>query len=252
LNGRSALRIDVVTIFPDYLAPLSLALLGKAIDRGLVELAVHDLRNWTDDVHRTVDDAPYGGGPGMLMRAEPWWRALTELAGPCPDRDLTGPRAADDDRPLIIVPAPTGRVFSQQAAAELAGHRHLIFCCGRYEGIDSRVVDAWADQEISLGDFVVWGGEVATLTIVEAVTRLLPGAMGNVASTSDESFSAGLLEAPAYTRPETFEGRTVPAVLRSGDHGAVGRWRREQSLARTMTRRPDLSPAAPTGQEGQE
>jgi tRNA (guanine37-N1)-methyltransferase len=222
--------IDVVTIFPDYLAPLSLGLVGKAQERGLLEVRVHDLRHWTSDVHRTVDDSPYGGGAGMVMRPEPWWLALTELA-------VTGAR--------VIVPTPGGRRMDQAYAADLAAADRLVVCCGRYEGIDQRVIDHWATDEISLGDYVLSGGEVAALVLVEAVTRLLPGTVGNAASLADDSFAAGtdgLLEWPVYTRPESYEGHDVPAVLRSGDHAAIGRWRREQSRERTRARRPDLLP----------
>jgi tRNA (guanine37-N1)-methyltransferase len=229
------MRIDIVSIFCDYFAPLDLSLIGKARQRGLLDVALHDLRRWTNDVHRTVDDTPYGGGPGMVMRPEPWWAALTELTG------TPGPAP----RPRIVVPTPSGRPFDQELAAELAAEPWLLFCCGRYEGIDARVIEEWADDEISLGDYVLAGGEVATLVIVEAVTRLLPGVLGNAASAVDDSFAdadARLLEPPVYTRPPEFAGRTVPEVLLSGDHGAIARWRREQSLQRTRERRPDLLP----------
>lgn len=224
------MNIDVITIFPDYLQPLRLALVGKAIERGLVRLQVHDLRAWTTDLHRTVDDAPYGGGPGMVMRPEPWWAALGEVIG--------GARAAT----RVIVPTPSGRRFDHRYAAELAGAEHLVFCCGRYEGIDQRVIDHWATDEISLGDYVLSGGEVAALAIVESVTRLLPQMVGNAESVADDSFATGLLEGPVYTRPEVYAGYPVPAVLRGGDHAAIAAWRREQSLARTRRRRPDLLP----------
>lgn len=222
------MRIDVVTIFPDYLAPLRLALVGKAVERGLVDVGVHDLRRWTSDVHHSVDDRPYGGGPGMVMRPEPWWGALGALVRP--------------GRSRVLVPTPSGRRFDQAYAADLAGSEHLVVCCGRYEGIDQRVLDHWATDEVSLGDFVLGGGEVAALAVVEAVTRLLPGLVGNAASIADDSFSHGLLEGPVYTRPEDFAGYRVPQVLLSGDHAAVAEWRRAQSLARTRDRRPDLLP----------
>ena len=224
------MHVDVVTIFPDYLAALRLGLVGKAIDRGLLDVAVHDLRAHTHDVHRTVDDSPYGGGAGMVMRPEPWWEALTALGA-------AGAR--------VVVPTPAGRRFDQAYAADLAGAERIVVCCGRYEGIDQRVVEHWATDEVSLGDYVVSGGEVAALVIVEAVARLLPGMVGNAESLVDDSFAAGpegLLEAPVYTRPESYAGYDVPAVLRSGDHAAVARWRREQSRARTRARRPDLLP----------
>jgi tRNA (guanine37-N1)-methyltransferase len=228
-------RLDVVTIFPDYLAPLRQSLLGKAIERGQVELAVHDLRRWTDDVHRTVDDTPYGGGPGMVMRPEPWGRALDELAPP------------DAPQPRLIVPSPAGRPFTQSLAAELADEAWLLFACGRYEGIDARVAEHAATRmrvdEISLGDYVLAGGEVAVLVIAEAVGRLLPGVLGNACSAEDDSFGAGpdgLLEAPVYTKPASWRGLDVPSVLLSGHHGQIARWRAEQSRHRTHERRPDL------------
>ncbi|MDQ1650395.1 MAG: tRNA (guanine37-N1)-methyltransferase [Frankiaceae bacterium] len=227
------MRIDIVSIFVDYFAPLDLSLLGKARAGGLIDVHLHDLRTWTDDVHRTVDDSPYGGGPGMVMRAEPWWAALEAVTGePGP-----APRAR------IVVPTPSGRRFDQKLATELAAEPWLVFCCGRYEGIDARVIEAWADDEVSLGDYVLAGGEVATLVMVEAVTRLLPGVLGNAESARDDSFSGPgeqLLEPPVYTRPPEIAGRSVPPVLLSGDHGAIARWRDEQSRLRTAERRPDL------------
>jgi tRNA (guanine37-N1)-methyltransferase len=232
------LLVDVVTIFPDYLAPLGVSLLGKAQQRGLLEVRVHDLRAFTDDVHRTVDDTPYGGGPGMVMTPEPWGRALDAVVA------AGGPAEA----PLLVVPTPSGRPFTQGLAAELAEEPWLAFACGRYEGIDSRVLDDAATRmrvlEVSLGDYVLAGGEVAVLVVVEAVGRLLPGVLGNAESVRDDSFAggdmAGLLEGPVYTRPPVWRGLEVPAVLLSGDHGAITRWRREQALARTRERRPDL------------
>jgi tRNA (guanine37-N1)-methyltransferase len=235
MTGAPDLRLDVVTIFPDYLAPLHQALLGRAIDRGQVEVGVHDLRKWTDDVHRTVDDTPYGGGPGMVMLAEPWGRALDELAPP------------DGPQPRLIVPTPAGRPFTQATAARLANEPWLMFACGRYEGIDARVVE-YAEQrmpveEISLGDYVLSGGEVAVLVIAEAISRLLPGVLGNDRSAVEDSFAAGadgLLEGPAYTKPASWRGMTVPDVLLSGHHAAIERWRTERSRERTAQRRPDL------------
>ncbi|MCW2644969.1 MAG: tRNA (guanine37-N1)-methyltransferase [Pseudonocardiales bacterium] len=230
------LALDVVTIFPDYLAPLRQSLLGKAIERGQVEVRVHDLRRWTDDVHRTVDDTPYGGGPGMVMRAEPWGRVLDELA---PPQAATQPR--------LVVPTPTGRPFTQAIAAEYAAEPWLLFACGRYEGIDARVVEyarrRMPVDEVSLGDYVLAGGEVAVLVIAEAVSRLLPGVLGNDQSALDDSFSAGpagLLEAPAYTRPASWRGLDVPPVLLSGNHAEIARWRAERSRERTGQLRPDL------------
>ena len=230
------LRLDVVTIFPDYLLPLRQSLLGKAIDRGQIAVAVHDLRQWTDDVHHSVDDSPFGGGPGMVMRPEPWGRALDELAPP------DGP-----DQPTLIVPTPAGRPFDQAVAAQLATQPWLLFACGRYEGIDARVTEYAAQRmtvdEISLGDYVLAGGEAAVLVIAEAACRLLPGFLGNAGSAVDDSFSAGpggLLEGPVYTKPATWRGLDVPPVLLSGNHAEIARWRAAQSLARTKRRRPDL------------
>jgi tRNA (guanine37-N1)-methyltransferase len=230
------LRIDVVTIFPDYLAPLRQSLLGKAIDRGQVRVGVHDLRQWTDDVHRTVDDTPYGGGPGMVMLPEPWGRALDEIAPP--DAPV---------QPRLIVPSPTGRPFRQDDAARLAGEPWLLFACGRYEGLDARVAEYAAQrmpvEEISLGDYVLAGGEVAVLVIAEAISRLLPGVLGNDQSAADDSFGAGpagMLEAPAYTKPASWRGLDVPEILLSGNHAAIARWRAERSRERTAQRRPDL------------
>src|SRR3954447_4720067 len=226
------MRVDIISIFPDYFAPLDLSLIGKARGSGLLDLTVHDLRTWTTDVHRTVDDTPYGGGPGMVMRPEPWSQAL----------DAVGAGT-------LIVPSPGGRPFTQAEAHELAALDHLIFACGRYEGIDQRVLDEAATRmpvrEISLGDYVLFGGEVAVIVILEAVTRLLPGVLGNADSLTEESYAAGLLEAPVYTKPASWRGRDVPEVLRSGDHGRIARWRREQSLLRTAARRPDLFVAYP-------
>src|SRR5256884_1727596 len=226
------MKIDVVTIFPEYLSPLDLSLIGKARTAGLVELAVHDLRRWTSDVHRTVDDTPYGGGPGMVMRPEPWGGALDEIG---PGR--------------LVVPSPAGVPFTQALAHGLAGEPHLIFACGRYEGIDQRVLDHAATRmpvtELSLGDYVLFGGEVAVLVILEAVVRLLPGVLGNADSLVEESHADGLLEAPVYTKPATWRGHDVPEILRSGDHGRIARWRRDQALLRTAERRPDLLAALP-------
>jgi tRNA (guanine37-N1)-methyltransferase len=230
------LRLDVVTIFPGYLAPLRQSLLGKAIERGQVEVGVYDLRDFTDDLHRTVDDSPYGGGPGMVMLAEPWGRALDHLAPP-----------GDAMQPRLIVPTPTGRRFTQAMAAEFASERWLAFACGRYEGIDARVVEYAARRmrvdEISLGDYVLAGGEVAVLVIAEALGRLLPGVLGNSRSVVEDSFAAGpdgLLEAPSFTKPASWRGLDVPQVLMSGHHAEIARWRGEQSRALTAERRPDL------------
>ena len=228
------MRIDVITIFPGYLDPVRQSLPGKAIDAGIISVDVHDLRRWTRDVHHSVDDAPYGGGPGMVMKAPVWGEALDEVT--------TG-------ETLLVVPTPAGRLFTQSVAREWAGEDHLVFACGRYEGIDQRVVDDAATRmrvvEVSIGDYVLAGGEVAALVMIEALVRLLPGVMGNPLSHIDDSHSsenAGLLEGPSYTRPPVWRGLAVPDVLLSGDHGRVASWRREQALLRTRERRPELLP----------
>ncbi|HVX45336.1 MAG TPA: tRNA (guanosine(37)-N1)-methyltransferase TrmD [Mycobacteriales bacterium] len=227
------MRIDVVTIFPEYFAPLKQALLGRAIERGLITAQVHDLRQWTADVHRTVDDPPYGGGPGMVMKPEPWGQALDAVA---------------PDGATLIVPTPAGYSFTQRHAEDFATRPHLVFACGRYEGIDQRVADSARSrlrvEEVSIGDYVLAGGEVATLTMIEAVTRLLPGVVGNTASVEEDSFAGGLLEGPVYTRPEVWRGHAVPEVLRSGNHAVIKRWERDESLRRTAARRPDLLASA--------
>ncbi|MEV5717487.1 tRNA (guanosine(37)-N1)-methyltransferase TrmD [Amycolatopsis mediterranei] len=230
------MRIDVVTIFPEYLDPLRAALLGRAIDRGLIEVGVHDLRDWTHDVHRAVDDAPYGGGPGMVMKPQIWGPALDDVCRP---------------ETRLVVPTPAGRPFTQELAHAYAAEQHLVFACGRYEGIDQRVVDDAARRmpvdEVSIGDYVLVGGEAAVLVIVEAVVRLLPGVLGNARSAAEDSFSDGLLEGPSYTRPEVWRDLAVPDVLRSGNHALIDRWRRDQALERTARRRPDLLAALPEG-----
>jgi tRNA (guanine37-N1)-methyltransferase len=232
------MHIDVVTIFPEYLVPLRAALLGKAIDKGLLSLSVHDLRDWTHDVHRAVDDSPYGGGPGMVMKPDVWGEALDELA----------PEGTDT---LLVVPSPAGRTFTQETAHRYAATPRLMFACGRYEGIDQRVIDDAAKrmpvEEVSIGDYVLVGGEAAVLVMVEAVARLLPGVLGNPVSAEQDSFSDGLLEGPCYTRPEVWRGLAVPEVLRSGNHARIDRWRRDQALERTVRRRPDLLERLPEG-----
>jgi tRNA (guanine37-N1)-methyltransferase len=232
-------RVDVVTIFPEYLAPLDLSLIGRARQTGIVGLAVHDLRDFTYDRHRTVDDTPAGGGPGMVMRPEPWGEAL--------DHVLAAGRVAlggADAVATLVVPSPSGVPFTQTLAHDLAARPWLVFACGRYEGIDERVLEDAAGRfdvlPVSLGDYVLNGGEVAVLAIVEAVGRLLPGVVGNADSLVEESHEGGLLEYPVYTRPASWRGRDVPEVLQSGHHARIGRWRREQRLLRTARRRPDL------------
>ncbi|MDI9931327.1 tRNA (guanosine(37)-N1)-methyltransferase TrmD [Rhodococcus sp. IEGM 1354] len=223
------MRLDVVTIFPEYLTPLRTALLGKAIDRGLVSVGVHDLRSWTHDVHKAVDDSPYGGGPGMVMKPTVWGDAL--------DHVLT-------DESLLVVPTPAGVPFTQRTAERWSTEQHLVFACGRYEGIDQRVFDDAARrvrvEEVSIGDYVLIGGEAAVLVMAEAVVRLMPGVLGNQQSHQEDSFSDGLLEGPSYTRPARWRELDVPEILLSGDHAKIAAWRREQSLSRTADRRPDL------------
>ena len=248
------MRYDVVTIFPEYLEPLKLSLLGKAREKGLVDLHLHDLREYTFDRHRTVDDTPYGGGAGMVMKAEPWGLALDEVLAASPlnaaAEESAEPEA--DTRPLLIVPSPAGAVFDQAMAYELAEEKHIVFAPARYEGIDERVLD-WAQESfrvmpVSLGDYVLYGGEVAVMAMIEAITRLIPGAMGNPASLEEESHTGGLLEYPVYTKPAVWREREVPEVLLSGNHGAIARWRRDRQIERTLERRPDLLEAYPVEQ----
>ena len=225
------MRIDIVTIFPAFFDVLDVSLIGKARDRGILDIHVHDLRSWTHDRHRTVDDTPYGGGAGMVMKPEPWGEALDEL--------LT-------DDAVLLVPSPAGELFSQRMARSLAEERHLVFACGRYEGIDHRVVDHYSARGrvrlVSLGDYVLNGGEVAAMAVVEAVSRLVPGVVGNPESLVEESHEDGMLEYPSYTKPPVWREHEVPPVLLSGNHGAIATWRREQSLERTRMNRPDLLP----------
>ena len=228
------MRVDVITIFTDYLAPLELSLVGKARDQGVIDVRIHDLREWASGRHRRVDDTPYGGGAGMVMRPDVWGAALDAIA----------PSAATPP-PRLVVPTPSGRRFDQALAQEFAAEPWLVFACGRYEGIDARVVEDAATrlpvEEVSLGDYVLSGGEAPVLVILEAVTRLLPGVVGNPESLVEESHGAGgLLEYPVYTKPPSWRGLDVPEVLLSGHHANVARWRRDQALRRTAQRRPDL------------
>jgi tRNA (guanine37-N1)-methyltransferase len=294
------MRIDIVTIFPEYFGPasgvggpLGVSLIGKAAARGDVAFHVHDLRQWANDGHHTVDDTPFGGGPGMVMRADVWGTALAAIlseksqssANPStplattPSTPINSPAEpsnalSPDERPTLsapsassaapstpavssvtgarlVVPTPSGVPFTQEMALSYAGERHLVFACGRYEGIDARVVEdsrarGMAVDEVSIGDYVLAGGEAAVVVIVEAVCRLLPGVLGNERSVSDDSFGGGggsmhgLLEGPVYTRPRAWRGNEVPAVLLSGDHAAIARWQRDEALRRTAERRPDL------------
>jgi tRNA (guanine37-N1)-methyltransferase len=222
--------VDIITIFPDLFdSPLRSSLLGKAGERGLIEVRTHDLRQWAKGRHRSVDDAPFGGGAGMVMTPEPWFEALDALEA----------EERPEGRGRVVQLAPDGARFDQAAAVRLAAEPRLVLCCGRYEGIDERVRTR-VDEVLSIGDYVLAGGETAALVVLDAVARLVPGVMGNAESAADESFSSGLLEYPQYTRPAVFRGLEVPDVLRSGDHGAVDRWRREQALERTRKVRPDL------------
>jgi tRNA (guanine37-N1)-methyltransferase len=238
-------RVDVLSIFPEYVSgPAGLSLLGRAQEDGLLDLRCHDLRTWTSDRHRSVDDAPYGGGAGMVMRPDVWVRAAESVWNDVPwdggDTPPDGPFRAGGDRPRTVLFTPRGRPLDQATAAELAAEDRLVLCCGRYEGIDERVHDLVATDEVSIGDYVLFGGEVAALVVLEAVVRLLPGVVGNAASPDDESFTTGLLEYPHYTRPAELRGRRVPEVLRSGDHARIQAWRREQAEALTRRVRPDL------------
>lgn len=228
-------RLDIISIFPDYFQPLTLSLVGKAIGSGLVELGVHDLRHWTHDRHHTVDDTPYGGGAGMVMKPEPWGEALDAVLG------------EDPGDTVLVFPSPSGERFHQSIAQELSSRGRLVFACGRYEGIDRRVIDHAATRvevrELSLGDYVLNGGEVATLAMVEAIVRLIPGVIGNPESLSEESHSEGnegLLEYPVYTKPALWRGLEVPQVLFSGHHARIREWRRGRSEELTRERRPDL------------
>lgn len=231
------MRIDVITIFPEYLDPLNLSLVGRAREAGVVDIRVHDLREWTSDRHRTVDDTPYGGGAGMVMKPDVWGAALDAVTSGPEDPGVT-------PQPRLIIPTPSGRPFTQELAAELAEEPWLVLACGRYEGIDARVAEDAATRmpvtEVSIGDYVLNGGEVAALVITEAVVRLLPDVLGNPESLLEESHSDGLLEYPVYTKPPSWRGHDVPDILLSGHHGNVARWRRDQALRRTAERRPDL------------
>ena len=246
MGGRKALRIDIVTIFPGYFgSPLGISLIGKAAARGDIAFRVHDLRRWAGDIHHTVDDVPFGGGPGMVMKPDVWGDALDEIVP-----------AADAGAARLVVPTPSGMPFSQELAARYAAEPRLVFACGRYEGIDGRVAEVMRTRmpvdEVSIGDYVLAGGEVAALVMLEAVGRLLPGVLGNASSAGDDSFGGGpagamrgLLEGPVYTRPRAWRDREVPEVLLSGNHAAIARWRRDMALRRTAAYRPDLIAALP-------
>ena len=227
------LRIDVITIFPGlFEAFLRGSMVGIAIRESLIGVAVHDLREYTTDRHRTVDEQPYGGGPGMVMKPEPLVAAIEAVAGP------KGP----DRKARVVLLSPQGHRLGQQRLAELAREEHVVLVCGRYEGIDQRAIDVAVDEEISIGDYVLSGGEVPAMVLIEGMSRLVPGVLGNPESAGRESFQQGVLEGPQYTRPAVFRGLEVPSVLRSGNHAEVERWRREQSREATRAKRPDLLP----------
>jgi tRNA (guanine37-N1)-methyltransferase len=229
------MRIDVISIFPQYIEPVKLSLVGKAITDGLLDVRTHDLRDVTTDKHRTVDDSPYGGGPGMVMKPEPWGETLDKVLDPALD-------------PVLVVPTPSGVLFNQSLAQELSAEKQIVFACGRYEGIDSRVMAHYRDRvrvlEVSIGDYVLAGGEVAALVMIEAIARLVPGVLGNEQSARDDSFAAGamenLLEGPIYTKPPVWRGLAVPEILLSGNHAAIAAWRAKQAKERTAENRPDL------------
>ena len=225
-----AMKIDAISIFPEFFDVLEISLLGKAREAGLISFQAHNLRSWTHDKHKTVDDTPYGGGAGMLMKPQPWGEALDEVVG--------------DKKPVVIFTSPAGKPFTQELAQELSARDHLVFACGRYEGIDQRVVDYAGTvaevQEISIGDYVLNGGEVAAVAMIEAIARLIPGVIGNNESLAEESHNDGLLEAPSYTKPQSWRGLEVPEVLLSGHHAEIEKWRKAQSLERTKANRPDL------------
>jgi len=227
------MKIEVISVFPEYLEPLNISLIGKAITDGVIDLTIHDLRDYTNDKHKTVDDSPYGGGPGMVMKPEPWGEVLDTLIKP---------------ETILIIPSPSGRPFTQQLAQEYSTAKHLIFACGRYEGIDTRVANHYKSKirvdEVSLGDYVLAGGEVAVLVMVEAAARLIPGVLGNDESYQDDSFAQGemekLIEGPVFTRPPVWRDLAVPEVLLSGDHAKINKWRRIQAYEKTSRIRPDL------------
>lgn len=227
------MKIDVVSVFPTYLEPLKLSLIGKAINEGLIELAIHDLRDYTHDKHKTVDEPPYGGGPGMVMKPEPWGEAIDGLVNP---------------ETILVIPTPSGRPFTQELAQEYSQTKHIVFACGRFEGIDSRIAQYYSSNirvdEVSIGDYVLAGGEAAVLVIVEAAARLIPGVLGNSESFIDDSFALGemaaLIEGPVYTRPPVWRELAVPEILLSGDHEKIANWRSAQARNKTAEIRPDL------------
>jgi tRNA (guanine37-N1)-methyltransferase len=232
------MRIDILTIFPGmFRGPFEESIVKRAMEKGLVQIFLHDIRDYTSDRHRTVDDYPFGGGQGMLMKPEPLFAAVEDVQGQALER---GP---------IVLLTPQGRLFNQEVAVELARHDRLIIICGHYEGVDARVHEHLATDEISIGDYVLSGGELAAMVVVDAVVRQIPGALGSPLSSADDSFAQGLLEHPQYTRPADFQGMGVPEVLLSGNHGEIARWRHQQSLLRTARRRPDLLARAELSEE---
>ncbi|PPF84486.1 tRNA (guanosine(37)-N1)-methyltransferase TrmD [Subtercola sp. Z020] len=238
------MRIDIVTIFPTFFDALDISLLGRAREDGILEVGVHDLRDFTHDRHRTVDDKPYGGGAGMVMKPEPWGEALDAILG----EQVPDDGADREGGPIVIFPSPAGEVFTQAMARELSAADHLVFGCGRYEGIDHRVFDYAGSRAsvrlVSLGDYVLNGGEVAVMAMIEAIGRLIPGVIGNPESLVEESHEDGLLEYPSYTKPASWRGLDVPPVLMGGNHGAIATWRRDAQIERTKSVRPDLLPPA--------
>lgn len=235
------MRIDILTLFPQWFdGVLGESILGRARQRGLLELRVVNFRDWTRDKHNTVDDAPYGGGAGMVLKPEPLCAALDAIAG----------APGSPDRAHVILTSPAGRPFVQARARALATMPRIAIVCGHYEGVDQRVIDTRVDEEISLGDFVLTGGEIPAMAIVDSVARMLPGVLGNEASAVEESFSGNLLEGPQYTRPEVFEGLAVPEILRSGNHARIAKWRHEEAVRRTRERRPELLREEPPGSGG--
>jgi tRNA (guanine37-N1)-methyltransferase len=234
---KPAIRIDILTLFPAmFQGPLTESLISRAQEQGILKIDVHDIRSFTEDKHHTADDRPFGGGAGMVMKPEPIYRALRHV-GAARTRTTTGSRTKN--APYVIYLSPQGRPLNQAAVVQCAQHRHLVLLCGHYEGVDERAM-AWVDEEISIGDYVVTGGELPAMVLIDAAARLLPGVVKEKASVEQDSFYAGLLDYPHYTRPAVFKGKAVPEVLRNGNHALVQAWRREQSLVRTRARRPDL------------
>ncbi|HEY5991419.1 MAG TPA: tRNA (guanosine(37)-N1)-methyltransferase TrmD [Candidatus Udaeobacter sp.] len=245
MNRRYQMKIDIVTLFPEICrAPLSESMMKRAQEKGIVELHIHNLRDWTTDKHHVVDDAPFGGGQGMIMKPEPIFAAVEDLKQETSNAQRPTPNLQQSEiqnrKSKIILMSPAGRRLDQELAAELSQESHLIVLCGHYEGVDHRVIEHLVDREISIGDYVLTNGAIAAVVLVDAVVRLLPDALGHEQSASDDSFSGGLLEAPQYTRPAEFLGWKVPEVLLSGNHAEIAKWRREQSLKRTKKNRPDL------------